>query len=367
VRFDWVGLRVALLGPVLAVVLALALGAGIIVVTGGDPLLAYAGLAQGALLREGSLVETLVWSTPYIYAGLAVALAFKAGLFNIGAEGQLAVAALATAFVGYAVHGVPAPFHLLLAVLAGALAGGVWGAIPGYLKARFGAHEVINTIMLNYVALLLGNYLLSGPMKDPNRLIAVAQTPKILESARLPLLIPGTRLHWGFPLALLLAVLVWVLLQRTTLGFAIRAVGGNPNAARANGIDVERTIVATMFLSGALAGLAGAIEVVGVNYYHSASFSVGYGFDSIAIALLGKTNPLGVIPAALLFGALRSGAGRMQFLTQIPIDIIGIIQGLVLLFVAADRLVRWVFRLPTSTQAAPSVVAAHDPVVVADV
>src|SRR5262249_62359841 len=237
-------------------------------------------------------------------------------------------------------------------------AGGVWGAIPGYLKARFGAHEVINTIMLNYVALLLGNYLLSGPMKDPNRLIAVAQTPKILESARLPLLIPGTRLHWGFPLALLLAVLVWVLLQRTTLGFAIRAIGGNANAARANGIDVERTIVATMFLSGALAGLAGAIEVVGVNYYHSASFSVGYGFDSIAIALLGKTDPLGLVPAAILFGALRSGATRMQFLTQIPVDIIGIIQGLVLVFVAADAIVRWLFRVPKRAADSPLRVAA---------
>jgi simple sugar transport system permease protein len=365
-RFSLTAWRDGVLIPVLAVFLALILGAAIILVTGGDPLLAYVGLFQGAFTRPNALAETLVWTTPYIYSGLAVSLAFKGGLFNIGAEGQLGLAALATAWVGYTVHGVPWPFHLLLAVLAGCLAGGIWGAIPGYLKARYGAHEVINTIMLNYVALLLGNYLLAGPMKDPNPQVAVAQTPKILESARLPTLLAGTRLHWGFLLALLVAVVIYVLLRRTTLGFKIRAVGANANAARAAGIGVERTIVVTMFLSGALAGLAGAVEVVGVNYYHSPGFSVGYGFDSIAIALLGKTNPLGLIPAALLFGALRSGASRMQFLTQIPIDVIGIIQALVLVFVAADQIVRWVFRFPRGSGTTPRLNPSQEPIGVGD-
>jgi simple sugar transport system permease protein len=347
----------AALVPVLSVVLALAVGAVIILATGGDPLLAYRGLFDGAFTRPGAIAETLVWTTPYIFAGLAVTLGFKAGLFNIGGEGQLGLGALAAALAGYAIKGVPWPFHMILALLAGVIVGGLWGAIPGYLKARFGAHEVINTIMLNYVALLLSNYLLSGPMKDPNKLVAVAQTPKILESAHLPVLFNGTRLHWGFPLALVMAVLVYVLLRRTTLGFEIRAVGLNPSAARAAGISVERTIVVTMFLSGALAGLAGAVEVVGVDFYQAASFSVGYGFDSIAIALLGKTDPLGLVPAAILFGALRSGATRMQFLTQIPVDVIGIIQGLVLVFVAADAIVRWLFRVPRRSADSPIRVA----------
>jgi simple sugar transport system permease protein len=356
----------AALIPVLSVVLALVVGAVIILITGGDPVLAYRGLFDGAFTRPNAISETLVWTTPYIYAGLAVTLGFKAGLFNIGGEGQLGLGALATALVGYAVKGVPWPFHLILAILAGALVGGLWAAIPGYLKARYGAHEVINTIMLNYVALLLSNYLLSGPMKDPNRLVAVAQTPKILDSAKLPTLFAGTRLHWGFPLALLMAVLVYVLLRRTTLGFEIRAVGLNPSAARAAGISVERTIVVTMFLSGALAGLAGAIEVVGVDYYQAASFSVGYGFDSIAIALLGKTDPLGLVPAAILFGALRSGATRMQFLTQIPVDVIGIIQGLVLVFVAADAIVRWLFRFPRRGADTPLLASAITPASASD-
>jgi ABC-type uncharacterized transport system permease subunit len=332
----------------LAVFTALVLGGLLILATGGDPLLAYGGLWEGSFGRVASISETLVWATPYVFAGLAVALAFKDGLFNIGAEGQLSVGALAAAWVGFAVTGVPWPLHLLLAILAGCLAGAFWAAIAGALKARTGAHEVITTIMLNYVALLGTGYLLSGPLKDPNPLVALAQTPKILESARLPPILPDLRLHWGFVIALLLAAGVWWLVYKSTLGFEIRTVGLNPSAARYAGIGVGRTIVLTMALSGALAGLAGAIEVTGVNYYHTPGFSVGYGFDSIAVALLGRSHPLGVVPAAILFGALRAGASRMQFVSQIPIDIISIIQALVLVFVAADQIVRWIYRLGPS-------------------
>jgi general nucleoside transport system permease protein len=331
---------------VLAVVTALALGALLILLTGGDPLLAYRGLWEGSIGRVSSISETLVWATPYIFAGLAVALAFKAGLFNIGAEGQLSVGALTAAWVGFAVTGVPWPLHAILAIAAGMLAGAIWAGIAGALKARTGAHEVITTIMLNYIALLGTGYLLSGPLKDPNPLVALAQTPKILESARLPPLLADQRLHWGFVLALLLAVGVRWLLYKSTLGFEIRTVGLNPSAARYAGIGVGRTIVVTMALSGALAGLAGTVEVVGLNYFHTPGFSVGYGFDSIAVALLGKSHPLGVLPAAVLFGALRAGASRMQFVSQIPIDIISIIQAFVLIFVAADEIVRWLYRLP---------------------
>lgn len=237
---------------------------------------------------------------------------------------------------------MPWPVHLLLALLAGCLAGAVWGGIPGVLKARTGAHEVITTIMLNYVAIQATGFLLSGAMRDPTPALAIAQTPAVLESARLPALVEPYRASWSLVLALLAAAGSWWLLFRSTIGFEIRTVGANPNAARYAGIPVGRTVVLAMALAGLLGGLAGATEVVGVNYYHSPSFNTGYGFDAIAVALLGKAHPAGVVLAALLFGALRAGAPRMQFLSQIPADIIQIIQALVLLFVAAEYAVRWV-------------------------
>ncbi len=340
----------AVLVPLLAVFTALVLGALIIMAAGGDPLAAYKGLFQGAFGSTRSLSETTVWATPYIFAGLAVALAFKGGLFNIGAEGQLALGAVAAAWVGYVLPDLlgvtlPAVIHIPLAVGAGMLAGGIWGAIPGWLKARTGGHEVINTIMMNYIALNMTSYLLNGPMKDPNPLNVVARTPEIAEAARIPPVIAGYRFHWGFILALGVAGLVWWLLQKTTLGFEIRTAGANPDAAHYAGVNVPRTIVLSMVLSGMLAGLAGAIEVTALNYRHELGFSVGYGFDAIAIALLGKTHPVGVVLASLLWAAMRNGATRMQFLTQIPVDVISVIQALILLFVAADAIIRWLYRV----------------------
>src|SRR5262249_30190632 len=227
------------------------------------------------------------------------------------------------AWIGFGLPGItgplPAIVHVPLAILGGALAGAVWGAIPGWLKARTGGHEVINTIMMNYLALLLSSYLLNGPWKDPDPTNVVAQTPPIAQSARLTPIFADYRFHWGFILALLVALAVYWLLWKTTLGFEIRTVGNNPSAARYAGMAVERMIVLTMALSGMLAGLAGSVEVVALNYGHTLSFNIGYGFDAITIALLGKTNPLGVVLAAILFGALRNGASRMQFLTQVPV------------------------------------------------
>src|SRR5215213_5231596 len=209
----------------LAVATALAIGAVLILATGGDPLLAYGGLWEGSFGRAASIADTLVWATPYILAGLAVALAFKGGLFNIGAEGQLSVGALAGAWIGFAVTGLAWPFHLVLALVGGALAGAAWAGLAGVLKARTGAHEVITTIMLNYIALLGTGYLLSGPLKDPSPFVVLAQTPKVLESARLPAILPDVRLHWGFAIALIMAVGAWWLLFKSTIGFAIRTVG----------------------------------------------------------------------------------------------------------------------------------------------
>ncbi|MDK1030112.1 MAG: ABC transporter permease, partial [Anaerolineae bacterium] len=194
-------------------------------------------------------------------------------------------------------------------------------------------------------ALNIVSFLLNGPMKDRTPGNVISRTPEIAESARIPAIFEGLRIHWGFVLALFVAFLVWWLLWKTTLGFEIRTVGANPDAAKYSGINVKRTIILTMALSGALAGLAGAVEVTGLNHRHELGFSIGYGFDAIAIALLGKTHPFGVVLAAILFAGMRNGATRMQFLTQIPIDIISVIQALILLFVAADAIIRYIYRI----------------------
>ena len=343
-----------LLVPVLAVFTALVVGGIVIKISGGDPLLAYQGLWEGAFGSPKAISETFVWATPYIFAGLAVALGFKGGLFNIGAEGQLALGAVAAAWIGYGLPkvlntNIPAIIHVPLAVGAGILAGGLWGAIPGWLKARAGSHEVINTIMMNYIALLMTSFLLNGPMKDPSPTNVVARTSNIAESARIGRIFadPALRVHWGTVAAFLVAGLVWWLLWKTTRGFEIRTVGLNPDAARYAGVNVGRTIVLTMALSGMLAGFAGAIEVTALNYRHELSFALGYGLDAIAIALLGRTHPVGVVLASILFGAMRNGATKMQFLTQIPVDIISVVQAMILLFVAADEIIRFIYRIRT--------------------
>ncbi len=292
--------------------------------------------------------ESLVISTPYIFAGLAVALGFRGGLFNIGAEGQLFVGGLASVYVGYAIKGLPALIHLPLAILAGILAGGIWGAIPGYLKARTGAHEVINTIMMNYIAFRLTDYLLQGPMARPDGLPI---TPEIAPSAYLPALFPRPmRIHVGFLLALVFAALVYWFLWKTTIGMEIRMVGANPHAARYAGVRIASIIVLTMSLSGALAGLAGTNQVLGVDHRMVRAFSTGYGFDSIALALLGNSHPLGVVLASLLFGFLRGGAARMQSVAGTPVEIIRIVQGMIIIFVAAPEIIRSLYRLKSERE-----------------
>ncbi|MDD2695324.1 MAG: ABC transporter permease [Anaerolineales bacterium] len=287
--------------------------------------------------------ESLVIATPYIFAGLAVALGFRGNMFNIGAEGQLFVGGLASAYVGYAIKGLPAYIHLPLALLAGILAGAIWGAIPGLLKARTGAHEVINTIMMNYISYRLTDYLLTGPMARPDKLPI---TPEIQPSAYLPSLFERPmRLHWGFFLALAMAAFLYWFLFKTTRGMEIRMVGLNPNAARTAGVRISFIMVLTMALSGGLAGLAGANQILGVDHRLARAFSSGYGFDSIALALLGKSHPVGVVLASLLFGFLRGGAARMQSVAGVPVEIIRIIQGMVIVFVAAPAIIRSLYRL----------------------
>ncbi|HEY5669589.1 MAG TPA: ABC transporter permease [Anaerolineales bacterium] len=314
----------------------------------GSPSAIFSALLSGetAAIREAfyPFLESLVASTPYIFGGLSVALGFRVGLFNIGGEGQLFLGAIFATYVGYSLTGLPVFLHMPIAFLAGALGGAVWGFIPGILKAKTGAHEVINTIMLNYVAFRLSEWLLNGPMQRPDSFNPVS--PFIQESAKLPrFFAPPIRFHMGFFIALLVAWLVYWFLWKTKWGFSLRMVGSNPHAARYAGASVVMGTVMGMTLAGALAGLAGANEVLGLNYYLAMAFSSGYGFDSIAIALLGNTQPLGVVLSALLFGALRNGATLMQLKGGIPIDIVSIVQAMVLVFVAAPAIIRSVYRL----------------------
>jgi|GEM_PF-41624 len=295
------------------------------------------------------LTESLRIATPYIFAGLAVALGFRCGLFNIGAEGQYFIGGLASVYVGYSLKGLPWFVHLPLAMAAGALGGAVWAAIAGWLKAKTGAHEVINTIMLNYIAYRLADYLLQvgGPMSRPGDFRPVS--PEIEPSAYLPQFFPSdpaNRLNVGLLLALFAVWFVYWLLFKTTVGFEIRAVGANPRAARTAGISVARNFVLAMGLSGGLAGLAGAHDILGVLHFMPNAFFSGYGFDAIALALLGKSHPVGVLLASLLFGFLRAGAQRMQAPPAfVPIDIISIVQALIIIFIAAPELVRLIYRV----------------------
>lgn len=352
--------------PFLAMVTALLCGALVILWAGGDVFAAYGALLRGSLGSPGKIAEgirilvtsgepqallraiypiteSLVTATPYILAGLAVALGFRCGLFNIGAEGQYLMGALAAAWVGYSFD-LPALVHLPLALLAGATAGALWAAIPGYLKAKFGAHEVVNTIMMNWIAFRLSDWLLKGLMKAPG---FRPVTPTINVTAELPRFFPyPLRFNWGFFLALAIAAVVYWLIFKSTTGFGIRVVGANPDAGKYSGISIFRNIVLAMTLSGGLAGLAGTTQVLGVDHWVGQGFSAGHGFDSIAVALLGKSHPLGVVLSALLFGALRSGATEMQSMAGIPIDIVSIIQGLVIIFIAAPEIIRWLYHLP---------------------
>jgi len=298
--------------------------------------------------------ESITKSIPYILAGLAVALGFRAGLFNIGAEGQFVIGGLCSVVVGYSITGLPAYIHLPLAILAGALAAGLWAAIAGLLKAWTGAHEVINTIMLNWLAFRLTEWLLREPLEKAQ---GTHRTPEILPTAELPRLFPHPiRLHAGLLVALAAAVFVYWFLWKTTWGFELRTVGANPNAARYGGINIGRNIVLAMLLSGALAGLAGAGESLGVTRNMSLGFQAGYGFDSIALALLGGSHPLGVVLASLLFGALRAGGTRMMSTAAIPLEITSIVQSMVIIFIAAPDIVRALYGLRKGEEVVPTVI-----------
>ena len=317
---------------------------------------AYAALFQGSVYNFRRpdfatgirpLTETLTFATPLIAAGLGVGLAFRVGMFNIGGRGQMLMAAAGAGWVAFSFD-LPFGVHMVVALLVGMLAGALWAGIAGLLKARTGAHEVIVTIMLNYVAL----YLVTWMLRTPGLLQAPGsnnpKTPPMKETAVFPdLLGPQYNLHFGFVLALAAVVLVWWILSRSSLGFRFRAVGENPNAARVAGINVPMMYVYAMLISGALVGLAGVSQVLGtVTTGFSSGIDAGIGFDAITVALLGRSSPWGILAAGILFGAFKAGGFAMQAAEGVPIDIVLVVQSLIVLFIAAPPLVRAIFRLP---------------------
>ncbi|MBG6055970.1 simple sugar transport system permease protein [Salinibacterium sp. CAN_S4] len=363
---------------VLAVVLALLVGAILIAFTDedvqaasgyffsrpGDTLQAIWNAASGAYsaLFQGSiynfrrpgfadgirpLTETLTFATPLIAAGLGVAVSFRTGLFNIGGRGQMLVAAGAAGYVAFAVP-MPFPLHLIVAIIAGVAAGALWGGIAGLLKARTGAHEVIVTIMLNYIGLYLISFLLrtEGALQAPGS--NNPKSPAMLPTAIFPELFGAKyNLHWGFIFAIAATAWVWYLINRSNLGFQFRAVGENPHAARVAGINVKNIYVYAMLISGGLIGLAGVAQVLGtVTTGFGEGIDAGIGFDAITVALLGRSKPVGVFFAGILFGALKAGGYSMQAAQGVPVDIVLVVQSLIVLFIAAPPLVRAIFRLP---------------------
>jgi simple sugar transport system permease protein len=316
----------------LIVVTAFGLGAILILVIGGNPLQAYGVLVQTAFGSVNGFAETMVKACPLLLAGLGVAIAYRARFWNIGAEGQIYAGGIAAALVGIYLSGAPALIHLPLTLLAGLVGGGLLGLIPGYLKARLKVNEVITTLMLNYIVIGIASYLVHGPLRD--RASGITISPQLAGTAWLPILISRTRFHWGIVLALLAAGLLYVLLDRTVFGFQVRAIGDNIRAARIAGIRVEWVIVWAVVLSGALAGLAGAVEVAGIQHRLVEGFSPGYGYLAIAVALLGNLKPLAIVPSAILFAALLNGAEAMQRAAGVPVSVIYVIEGLVIIFVS---------------------------------
>ena len=336
--------------PVAAVLLALVVGAVIILLSQFfafgtfDPTLpfrAYASLFVGAFGSVNGLVDMIAAATPLVLAGLAVGIGFKAGLFNIGAQGQFLMGALGAAWVGATLADAPGVVAIGAAVLAAGLAGALWGFVPGALKAWTGAHEVVTTIMLNYIAAAVIGYLITGPLGAEG--FSFARTGD-LGNAEFPVLF-GRSGHLGVFIALAAVPAAWWLLWRSTLGFEIRTVGANPSAARYAGMRPRLLIILTLSMCGLLAGVAGAGQILGISHFMNASYGTSTGFDAISVALLGRAHPVGILFSALLFGAMRSGSTLMQIETRIPVEIIDVIQAVILLFLAADVIVRRVIRI----------------------
>lgn len=335
-KMKGLGMSFAITG--ISLFLSFLIGGLIIVALGKNPFDAYGALLQGALGTPAAFTISLTKSVPLMLTGLAVALAMKCTVFNIGAEGQLLVGAFAAAFVGFSFR-LPAAIHIPLTLLASMAAGMLWAFVPAFLRHTRNVHVVISTIMFNYIGTFLVQYLVCGPFKAPG---PVSATEKIQDTAKLPALLPKPlSLNLGFLVALLMVVLVFFLLTKTSAGYEMRSVGLNPNASRVAGINVGKNMFLALLLSGALAGLAGGIEVAGSLNRLVDGFSPGYGFSGIPVALIAHGNPFGIILSAFLIGAMRNGAVMMQATMGISQDLVDIIQGLVIIFIGCEYLIRY--------------------------
>jgi len=341
--FGWLPPGVGHVGQSLVALLFAFLVSGfVILLIGQNPIDAYSALLSSSVGSKFAIGETIENATPLIFTGLTLALGFQARLFNLGAEGQLLLGALAAAWVGVSIR-APAPIHVALALLAGAVVGGLWSAIAGVLLATRGVHEVISTIMLNFVAAFFINYMVTGPMQEVTAL-DIPQTAKIAKSAMLPRILAPSRLSAGIIIALLTAASVWWFIKKTPLGYEVRTVGENPDAARQAGMRPGRVVVLVMFLSGSLAGLGGAVVMLGLFHRYQQGLNPGYGFTAIAVALLARNSVPGTIAAAMLFGMLAQGARGMQTMAGVPKDTILMVQALVIFFVSTPHLLSFIRR-----------------------
>jgi simple sugar transport system permease protein len=344
---DWVSRFIDALLPVIATLAALLVGAIMLLFLKVNPIEAYRALWDGAFGTSNAFAETLVKATPLLLVGLGICISFRGDVINIGGEGQMIVGALLATWIGLTFTNLPGWFVITLAMLGGFIGGAIWGGIPGLLKAYFRVNEILSTVMMNAIAVQLMNFLLRGAMIDPamaQRASKIPETARLLEQFHLPRLSP-TRLHLGVLIAVILAILVYILLWRTTWGYRIRAVGQNPHASRYAGIKVQRYVVLALLLSGAFAGLAGATQVYGVNYRmitdgSAAGFTGSAGFNGIVAALFGQLHPIWSIPASILFGALLVGANSMQRVVQIPSAFVTALNGLVVVFVVSSEIWR---------------------------
>jgi len=332
-----------LLTPLLAASLALLIGAVMLLLLGTNPLQAYSAMVVGAFGSTNSLADSLVKATPLLFVGLGICIAFRGGVLNIGGEGQLVAGAVAATAVALSLPGLPSWAITPLCLSVGVLAGAIWGGIPGALKAYLNVNEILSTIMMNMIAVQGMNFLLRGPLMDPIQVEVgsfIPQTARLPRTADLPRLVP-TRLHIGAGLAVILALTVYIFLWRTTIGYRIRAVGLNPNASRVAGIHVKRYMMVSLLLGGALAGLGGSVQVLGLHHRmftdgSATGFTGSAGFNGIVTALFGGLHPLGTIPASILFGALLVGANQMQRVMQVPSAFITALNGLVVIFVVGS-------------------------------
>ncbi|MDQ0482918.1 ABC transporter permease [Guptibacillus hwajinpoensis] len=335
----WSGITV----PVLSVALGLLVGGIIMLVSGYNPIVAYAALFNGIFSNSYVLGETIRQMTPLILSGLAVAFAFRTGLFNIGVEGQLLVGWLASVYVGLQFEGLSPLVHIPLAILAAAVAGAMWAFVPGFLKAKYHVHEVITTIMMNYVALHVVNAIIRTYLLAPGERTDQINESASLQSSFLQTVTDFSRLHYGFVVAIIGAIIMWFLLWKTTTGYELRSVGFNKYASEYAGINVQRNIILSMVISGAFAGAAGAMEGLGTYGYMTvmADFT-GVGFDGIAVALLGANSAFGVVLASALFGGLKIGALNMQSVAQVPTQLVEIVIAMIIFFVASSYLIHWI-------------------------